>query len=565
MGKNATQEQLCPLARRLGEKQCRWRLFDDLALVHEDHGVGDLAGEAHLVGDDDHRHPLLRELDHDVEHFLDHLGVEGRGRLVEQHDLRAHAERTGDRDPLLLATRELRRVFVRLLGNAHPLEVVAGQVFGLLLAEAAAAHRRQSEVAQHRQMREEIELLEDHADLGADLGDVSGVVVELGAVDGDPAGIVLFEPVDAADQRRLARARRAADDHAFAERHLEVDILEGLERAEELGYTFEPNDRLRHRRLSPLFGGQANGCEGAGKGARAATGCSTCRPTRGSMPMADALDLNGLDPALAREVADALETTPELLPLMPAILQDLPDLGGGCTGPVLEALQRLGLQRGARVLDLGCGRGELAIALARIFGTEVTGIDAFPPFVAAARAAALAAGVDCRFLEGDLRRAVETARDYDAVLLVSVGPVFGDHARTIAAVRRTVRAGGLIVIADAHLDGPPPPGEVWKAYADRATTERRLMSAGDRLVLARPLKAEQRDWNAHAMAAIRRRTAELAIRHPELAGALAAYAARQEEEFACLETGPAVSMLRVLEKADSEPVRDVVERPRPLA
>jgi hypothetical protein len=51
------------------------------------------------------------------------------------------------------------------------------------------------------------------------------------------------------------------------------------------------------------------------------------------------------------------------------------------------------------------------------------------------------------------------------------------------------------------------------------------------------------------MAAIRRRTAELAATHPELAQSLAAYTDRQEREFAALETGPVVSMLWVLEKA----------------
>jgi len=265
--------------------------------------------------------------------------------------------------------------------------------------------------------------------------------------------------------------------------------------------------------------------------------------------MADEHDPSALAPALAGEVAEALETSLDLLPLMPAILQDLPDLGGGCTGPVLEALEWFGLPPGSRILDLGCGRGELALALAAERRAVVTGIDAFPPFVAAARAAAREAGLDCRFEQGDLRRAALTGRDVDAVLLVSVGPVFGDHAETVAALRPTVRAGGFIVIADACLDGPPPPGAVWQAYADRETTERRLTSAGDRLLLARPLRADQRAWNAHAMAAIRRRTAELAVRHPDLAAALADYTARQEQEFACLETGPAVSMLWVLAKA----------------
>ena len=260
-------------------------------------------------------------------------------------------------------------------------------------------------------------------------------------------------------------------------------------------------------------------------------------------------NLNGLDPALAREVAEALETTPDLLPLMPAILQDLPDLGGGCTGPVIEALDQIGLPDTPRLLDLGCGRGELAIALARKYRAAVTGIDAFPPFVAAARASALAAAVDCDFKVGDLRRAAATERGYEAVLLIAVGPVFGDHAATIAALRRTVRTGGRIVIADACLDGPAPPGAVWQAYADCPTTERALESAGDRLILARPLRPTMHAWNAHAMAAIRRRTAELAARHPTLASSLAAYMARQEQEVAYLEIGPVVSMLWILERA----------------
>jgi len=38
--------------------------------------VGHGAGEAHLVGDAQHGHALACQLDHDVEHFLDHLRVE---------------------------------------------------------------------------------------------------------------------------------------------------------------------------------------------------------------------------------------------------------------------------------------------------------------------------------------------------------------------------------------------------------------------------------------------------------------------------------------------------------
>ena len=47
--------------------------------------------------------------------------------------------------------------------------------------------RREGDVVEHRQVREQVELLEHHADLGADLLDVAQVVVELDAVDDDAA------------------------------------------------------------------------------------------------------------------------------------------------------------------------------------------------------------------------------------------------------------------------------------------------------------------------------------------------------------------------------------------
>ena len=89
------------------------------AVVHEDERVADLAGEADLVGDHDHRHAVGGQLAHHVEHLADELRVERRGRLVEQHQLRLHRQRAGDRHPLLLAAGELRRVAVGLVGRGR--------------------------------------------------------------------------------------------------------------------------------------------------------------------------------------------------------------------------------------------------------------------------------------------------------------------------------------------------------------------------------------------------------------------------------------------------------------
>src|SRR4249919_1577609 len=81
------EEALGPLLARCVEHLRRWALLDDHPVVHEHHMVCNVAREAHLVGDHDHRHPLPRELAHDVEHLLDELRVEGACHFVEQHHL----------------------------------------------------------------------------------------------------------------------------------------------------------------------------------------------------------------------------------------------------------------------------------------------------------------------------------------------------------------------------------------------------------------------------------------------------------------------------------------------
>ena len=58
--------------------------LDDQPVVEEAHLVGDLAGEAHLVGGDQHRHAVGFELADDLEHLADQLGVERAGDLIQQ-------------------------------------------------------------------------------------------------------------------------------------------------------------------------------------------------------------------------------------------------------------------------------------------------------------------------------------------------------------------------------------------------------------------------------------------------------------------------------------------------
>ncbi len=205
--------------------------LDDLAVVHEHDPIRDLARKSHLMGDDDHGHAVLGERGHGFEHLLDHLGVERGSRFVKQHDFRIHAERARDRDALLLAAGKLARIFLRLLGNLDPGEQRHRQRFGVALRHMANPDRRERAILKNRQVRKEVEALEHHADLAAHLIDALDVRRQLHPVDHDRPALMLLEPIDAANERGLARSGRAANDNALPAPHRQVDVAQRVKGA----------------------------------------------------------------------------------------------------------------------------------------------------------------------------------------------------------------------------------------------------------------------------------------------------------------------------------------------
>src|SRR5262245_14293225 len=91
----------------------------------------------------------------------------------------------------------------------------------------------------------------------------------------------------------------------------------------------------------------------------------------------------------------------------------------GTEQEVAFLVDELELGPGARVLDVGCGPGRHALALARR-GIEVVGVDLSPDFVELARAAGRAEGLALRFEIADVRDLEPTA-DFDAVVCLCQG------------------------------------------------------------------------------------------------------------------------------------------------
>jgi len=245
-----------------------------------------------------------------------------------------------------------------------------------------------------------------------------------------------------------------------------------------------------------------------------------------------------MTPDIHESVAQAMEADVGLLPVLPELLADLWELGTSCE-QIVSALQSVGLESDSLVLDLGCGKGAVAVALAERLGLRVEGVDAFPPFLQAARTLAMERGVSsrCRFRLEDIRTLLGQQRQYDAVLLLSVGPLLGDHERTIAGLRPLVRSGGYIVIEDGYLADGIEHLAGADGYAGRSETLRRLTACGDQVVWEVVSSAEEtRSLNETNNDLIRRRANLVRTNHPDLAELIDKYVARQEHETEILGT-----------------------------
>src|ERR1700722_2031530 len=75
-GNHAGEKLTGALMRRCLEHERRAAFLDDVAAVHENDAVADIARETHLVGYHDHRQPFASQLSHNLEHLSDRLGVE---------------------------------------------------------------------------------------------------------------------------------------------------------------------------------------------------------------------------------------------------------------------------------------------------------------------------------------------------------------------------------------------------------------------------------------------------------------------------------------------------------
>jgi len=122
----------------------------------------------------------------------------------------------------------------------------------------------------------------------------------------------------------------------------------------------------------------------------------------------------------------------------------------GATTERLESqlvLELVGDVGGRRVLDVGCGDGELALELTKR-GAVVTGIDASAAMIDAAKRRATQHNVDITFQVGTAEQLPFPAEQFDVVTAITILCFVDDAAPVFREITRVLRPGGRLVIGE---------------------------------------------------------------------------------------------------------------------
>ncbi len=120
-----------------------------------------------------------------------------------------------------------------------------------------------------------------------------------------------------------------------------------------------------------------------------------------------------------------------------------------------HALRLAGLRQGMRVLDIGCGPGDVSFIAARLVGPSgsVLGVDAAPEMIELADARAVEQGLSAVHFTQSAIDAIAVNEPVDAVIGRLILMHLPDPAATLRRLSSFVRPGGVIAFSENDITG----------------------------------------------------------------------------------------------------------------
>lgn len=118
-----------------------------------------------------------------------------------------------------------------------------------------------------------------------------------------------------------------------------------------------------------------------------------------------------------------------------------------------RAVDTLSLTHDSRVIDFGCGKGDLLRRLVARFGCHAEGVDISSQFIEHARDALPSA----RFTVGDARTHVYERGTYDVAACVGASHAFGETTDALNALTRAVKPHGIVLLGEGYWRREPDP------------------------------------------------------------------------------------------------------------
>ena len=255
--------------------------------------------------------------------------------------------------------------------------------------------------------------------------------------------------------------------------------------------------------------------------------------------------------SLEKSVVASLDGTDnELYPYLPYILQDLWEIGSD-PDPVIQLINKHSIDAAdLKVLDLGCGKGAVSIQAAKSLGCSCYGIDAVPEFIEYAREKAEGFEVEhlCKFVQGDIREEVKHLHGYDAIILGSIGPVFGDFYLTLTTLSNCINNNGLLIIDEGYMDDNSP--YTHQGIQKRGEILQQIEMAGMQLIDEKILPREDiNQSNEQILGKIQSRCSELMKKHPDKKDLFLGYIKKQKQENVVLENKAICSTMVIQKKS----------------